>query len=229
MKDTNTITPETTLDELSELNRVLQAGPYRWSHTSTPRLDEAMAAAQGEMRAAEENRRNQHLKSSYADLGSVIRAVRPACSAHGIARYQTPWTGTDGKLYLTTRIAHAGEWVEADFRVPFEELKGLKLAQSVGNVLTYVKRYALVSMLGIASGEDDDAEASPEPVDLETRWRLAVEAFGGMGVGAQALLDAIGRAAPVTVTESDHEKLETLYNNLRRGDPSAREVFGLDS
>ena len=79
--DTNTITPETTLDELDSL---LQAGPYRWSHGSTPTLDAALAKAQGEMRAAEENRRNSHLKSSYADLGSVIRAVRSACSTHGM-------------------------------------------------------------------------------------------------------------------------------------------------
>jgi hypothetical protein len=201
-----------------------QSGPYRWSHHSTPKLDAALALAQGEMRAAEENRSNKHLGSSYADLGSVIRAVRAACSRHGIARYQAPWTGSDGKLYVTTRISHAGEWVEADFRVPFEELKGLRLAQAVGVVLTYVKRYALVSMLGIASGEDDDAQTEPPPATetLEEKWTQAVEAFASLEVSADELLALAGRDDPSDVSAADHDSLEALFRALRSGDARAR-------
>ena len=200
-----------------------QLGPYRWSHPSVPKLDSAMAAAQGDMRNATENRTNTHLNSKYADLGSVIVAVREACSRHGIARYQVHWTDMEGNLILTTRIAHAGEWVEADFLLRVETLKGLKMLQMVGNALTYAKRYALTSMLGIASGEDDDGESTPEPEpDRQTpessKWQTAVQAYAKVGVKPPQILAFLDRRSVSEIDDEDYKTLQNAYKAIQGGD-----------
>jgi hypothetical protein len=211
----------------------LLAGPYRWSHVSTPKLDRAFATAQGGMTCAVKNSVNPHLKSRYADLAAVIDAIREPMSAAGVARYQTPWTGEDGKLYITTRLACEGEWVEADFKVPFEALKGLRAIQSVGNAITYVKRYALTSMAGVASGEDDDGHAGDGGGDdrgsrasaSQTRWATAVGAFAELKVKPPAMLAFLGRKTVGQVDDHDHEKLASAYLRLKNRDPEIVAVF----
>src|SRR5690606_30978437 len=140
-------------------------------------------------------------------------------SKHGVARYQTPWTNpSDKKLYITTRLACDGEWVEADFCVPFEALKGLRAIQSVGNAITYVKRYALTSMAGIAAGEDDDGESGPEPERSSTkrepaisRWAPGVKAFEGYNVKPAQMLAYVGKESAEQLDHDDHDALESLY------------------
>lgn len=214
----------------AEIEATLGIGPYRWSHRSTPKLDRALAAAQGEMRNAELNKTNPHLKSRYADLAAVVLAIREPMSKHGVARYQTPHTSpVDGKLYITTRLACDGEWVEADFRVPFESLKGLRAIQSVGNAITYVKRYALTSMAGIAAGEDDDGESGPEPERSSTkrepaisRWAPGVKAFEGYNVKPAQMLAYVGKESAEQLDHDDHDALESLYKGLARGEKWAK-------
>lgn len=210
----------------------LLAGPYRWSHRCTPKLDRAFSAAQGGMTCAVKNSVNPHLKSRYADLAAVIDAIREPMSAAGVARYQTPWTGEDGKLYITTRLACEGEWVEADFKVPFESLKGLRAIQSVGNAITYVKRYALTSMAGVASGEDDDGHSGDGGGDNgsrsqapQNRWTTAVGAFAELGVKPPAMLAFIGRKTVGQVDDGDHDKLQALYRGLKNRDPEVVAAF----
>jgi len=219
------------LDRAALIEAQLLAGPYRWSHRITPKLDRAFSAAQGGMTCAVKNSVNPHLKSRYADLAAVIDAIREPMSAAGVARYQTPWTGEDGKLYITTRLACDGEWVEADFKVPFEALKGLRAIQSVGNAITYVKRYALTSMAGVASGEDDDGQSGDGDADrrsatpAENRWSTAVKAFSEIGVKPPALLSWVGRKTVNEVDDDDHDKLQTLYRGLKARDPATVAAF----
>jgi hypothetical protein len=135
---------------------------WRSSATSTPKLDEAMAMAQGEIEAAPKDATNPHLKSTYADLSSIIGVARPVLAKHKIARYQPVWTDDKPGVNITTRLACGGEWVEADLRMPVNKND----AQAVGSAITYGKRYGLAAMLGIATVDDDGegATASP-PVD----------------------------------------------------------------
>ena len=66
-------------------------------------LFSAMSKAQAAIRKAKRNKRNVHLKNEYADLESVLDAVRPMLSKHGLAVIQQPIC-TEGHAGVVTWV-----------------------------------------------------------------------------------------------------------------------------
>jgi ERF superfamily len=107
----------------------------------------------------------------YAPLSSGLDIVRKTLGQHEIATLQTTAIDqTAGMVNLTTMLAHAsGEWIASDWPVcPIAETAN---PQRMGAALTYARRYALFTLVGIA-GEDDldapdlcDGPLSPSAVD----------------------------------------------------------------
>jgi hypothetical protein len=93
----------------------------------------------------------------YAPLSSGLDIVRKTLGQHEIATVQT--TAIDhaaGMVNLTTTLAHAsGEWIASDWPVcPIAETAN---PQRMGAALTYARRYALFTLVGIAGEDDLDA------------------------------------------------------------------------
>src|SRR3954452_10309190 len=93
----------------------------------------------------------------YAPLSSGLDIVRKTLGEHEIATLQT--TAIDqaaGMVNLTTTLAHAsGEWISSDWPVcPIAETAN---PQRMGAALTYARRYALFTLVGIAGEDDLDA------------------------------------------------------------------------
>src|SRR5215831_3720578 len=93
----------------------------------------------------------------YAPLSSGLDIVRKTLGQHEIATLQT--TAIDqaaGMVHLTTTLAHAsGEWIASDWPVcPIAETAN---PQRMGAALTYARRYALFTLVGIAGEDDLDA------------------------------------------------------------------------
>ena len=93
----------------------------------------------------------------YAPLSSGLDIVRKTLGQHEIATVQT--TAIDsvsGMVNLTTMLAHAsGEWIASDWPVcPVAETAN---PQRMGAALTYARRYALFTLVGIAGEDDLDA------------------------------------------------------------------------
>ena len=90
----------------------------------------------------------------YAPLASGLEIVRKTLGEHEIATVQT--TAVDpalGIVNLTTMLAHAsGEWIASDW--PVCAVAEMANPQRMGTALTYARRYALFTLVGIA-GEDD--------------------------------------------------------------------------
>jgi len=111
----------------------------------------------------------------YAPLSSGLDIVRKTLGQHEIATLQTTAIDqTAGMVNLTTTLAHAsGEWIASDWPVcPIAETAN---PQRMGAALTYARRYALFTLVGIA-GEDDldapdlcDGPLSPSTVDRSLR------------------------------------------------------------
>src|SRR5215210_1204382 len=102
----------------------------------------------------------------YASLSSGLDIVRKCLGQHEIATVQTTAIDKDaGLIRLTTLLAHSsGEWMSSDWPVcPVSETVA---PHRLGAALTYARRYALFTLVGIA-GEDDldapDLEAAPGP------------------------------------------------------------------
>src|SRR5258708_4577110 len=93
----------------------------------------------------------------YAPLAGGLDIVRKTLGQHEIATMQT--TAIDpaaGMVNLTTMLAHAsGEWIASDWPVcPVAETAS---PQRMGAALTYARRYALFTLVGIAGEDDLDA------------------------------------------------------------------------
>jgi hypothetical protein len=93
----------------------------------------------------------------YAPLSSGLDIVRKTLGQHEIATLQTTTIDqTAGMVHLTTTLAHAsGEWIASDWPVcPIAETAN---PQRMGAALTYARRYALFTLVGIAGEDDLDA------------------------------------------------------------------------
>ena len=99
----------------------------------------------------------------YSTIDDILNACTPELSKNGIVVMQFP-EFVDSRLAITTRICHkSGQWIENTLSVKPDK----DTAQSVGSAITYLKRYSLVAILGLACGEEDDdgnaASGTPEP------------------------------------------------------------------
>lgn len=111
----------------------------------------AMNKAQAEMTAAKKDSANPFFKSKYADLGSVILALKEAFADNGLSYIQAP-VMAENSVGVVTRILHvSGEWMEETLTLPMVKLD----PQAAGSAITYARRYALQSMAGIPSADDD--------------------------------------------------------------------------
>jgi hypothetical protein len=107
----------------------------------------------------------------YAPLSSGLDIVRKGLGRHQIATFQTTAIDKDaGLLRLTTVLAHSsGEWISSEW--PVCAIADMASAQRMGAALTYARRYALFTLVGIA-GEDDldapdlDATSKTEVAEL---------------------------------------------------------------
>ena len=138
--------------------------PMQRSSESIAQLAAALAKAQGELVNPEkslvatiksEGAAEQTFR--YAPLSSGLDIVRKTLGQQGIAVMQT--TSTDpaaGVIMLTTMLAHAsGEWIASDWPVcPIAETA---TPHRMGAALTYARRYALFTLVGIAGEDDMDA------------------------------------------------------------------------
>src|SRR3984893_6416372 len=100
----------------------------------------------------------------YASLSSGLDIIRKALGGHRIAITQT--TDIDranGTVNLTTILLHtSGEWISSDW--PVCQLSEISAPRRMGAALTYARRYALFTMVGIAGEDDLDApDLNSEP------------------------------------------------------------------
>src|SRR5215469_3531264 len=106
----------------------------------------------------------------YAPLSSGLDIVRKGLGRNEIATIQTTAIDKDaGLLRLTTVLAHSsGEWISSEW--PVCAIADIASAQRMGSALTYARRYALFTLVGIA-GEDDldapDLDATSKPGVVE--------------------------------------------------------------
>jgi hypothetical protein len=110
----------------------------------------------------------------YAPLSSGLDIVRKTLGRHEIAVVQT--TATDaaaGVITLTTTLAHAsGEWIASDW--PVCPVGDIASPRRMGAALTYARRYALFTLVGIAGEDDLDAPDLREAPHDETGERQGI-------------------------------------------------------
>jgi len=133
---------------------------------TTPELNAALVAAIAETTDVHADATNPFHRSKYATLGAHLSAIKPVFAKHGLAIVQFP-IGFDKAVGVRTVIVHkSGQSIGADFLLNAPEVTNKEgvtkqgyTAQEAGAVLSYSRRYALASVAGTAT-EDDDAEVT---------------------------------------------------------------------
>ena len=113
---------------------------------------------------------------SYADLPTIFEKINPLLKEHGLGFTQSvtsiPNTTGDLQPVIQTIVFHieSGEKIESDTLIPQDvKLRGMNDFQIMGSAITYIRRYALSSLLGLVTDKDNDASGEQERVKKEIK------------------------------------------------------------
>jgi hypothetical protein len=123
---------------------------------SIEELATALARAQGEITGALKDSANPFFKSKYSDLASCWDACRSALSKNGLAVSQFPETDGADSFLVTTLLHNSGQWMSSRLVLKSKD----DTSQAMGSAITYARRYALCSVVGVAQIDDDGNAAS---------------------------------------------------------------------
>lgn len=112
--------------------------------------------------------------SRYAGLAETLQQIRPALSNNGLShRWSTDQT--EKNITVTCTVTHTDGHSESTSLTAAADTSGSKNAiQALGSTVTYLERYTLFAILGLASGDqDDDGNASKQHIDTITDAQTA--------------------------------------------------------
>jgi hypothetical protein len=133
----------------------------------------ALAKAQAEFTPAIKDSDNPFFKSKYADLAANLNAVRPALNHNGIAIIQADSSDLSRGAAIVRTSLHCGEqWLAVEAEAPALDKSGNINVQTIGSAWTYLRRYTLQALCGLAS-EDDDGNSLSEGVGKVTPASVA--------------------------------------------------------
>jgi hypothetical protein len=134
----------------------LEKGEKMNKSDSIKELAAALVKAQAKIEGATKDKTNPHFKSKYADLSSVVEAIKKPATDNGLAWTQVMHDADNAAKVETIILHNSGEWLSCGaISVPVSKPD----AQGFGSALTYARRYSLSAAFGVAP-EDDDGNAA---------------------------------------------------------------------
>lgn len=168
---------EANLKILDKLSQAPAPARHSDQSESTAQLAAALAEAQGKftnpdrtktatVRGKTEDGRPYEYEYKYADLADILNVIRLPLSQAGVAIFQDcrfDQADSGGQAVVATTLRHSsGEWVRSVLRYPAPVTR--RGVQDLGSVFTYLRRYSLSGLVGIAPEEDDDGKQAVEAV-----------------------------------------------------------------
>lgn len=102
---------------------------------------------------------------NHATLGNVAEKINMELSKHGLSAC---WTiQQNGVISVTCKIVHIkGYSEETTITAPSDQTGSKNSIQAIGSTITYLQRYTILSLTGLATYDDDDGRASVSPIEL---------------------------------------------------------------
>lgn len=109
---------------------------------------------------------NPHFRSKYFGLGDLLAQVKPILARYDLALLQTP-NSNEERISIKTEILHGSSGHIFAFDTLGIKAAGINL-QAQGSAMTYLKRYAIATILGVAGDDeqDDDGNAAAKPMQI---------------------------------------------------------------
>jgi hypothetical protein len=142
-----------------DLAEKLMSLQERWeANQARKAFDEAVSAAKAAIPPITRNATG-HNSKKYADFSAIAKVVDPIIGQHGLSyRFRTSQTD---RISVTCILSHkAGHSEETTLVGPADSSGNKNAIQAIGSTLTYLQRYSLVQMLGLAASNDDDGKSS---------------------------------------------------------------------
>lgn len=208
----------------------------------------ALAAAQGLFQPIAKNRtvtiqttKGGKYVFRFADLQAITDATRPALSANGLSVIHPLHTDENGKTYQQTILMHRdGGRVFSQLSIPSPDK--FSDPKEFGAASSYLRRYALSSLLGVAADDDLDegaddgagrthqggqrglpnATGQGKPLDSALQDQAKAEAMKGMAEYAKwfAAIGADGRVALGNAAHKDFKAIAEKADRDREGAPA---------
>ena len=134
----------------------------------TGKIAEALAKAIPNIQPLVRNRSSHFAKKDpktgqpmkdYADLAQCHKVAAKALAEQGLVVVQTLTNNTDGDMVLCTQLLHSsGQWIESHMPIK----ASLADPQRVASAITYARRTAYCSIVGMAADDDDDGQEATE-------------------------------------------------------------------
>jgi hypothetical protein len=137
----------------------------------------ALVKCQAKLGAATKDKTNPQFKSKYADLASVVDAIKPVAAKCGLAYVQI-FREAEGGVCIETVIVH--ESGEEKSTGPLFVPASKQDAQGYGSAITYARRYGLQTAFGIPA--DDDGHAAAASAPKLNQWSARGSALQGIEV-----------------------------------------------
>lgn len=189
-------------------------------------LADALSKLQGQIKdAVKDTKAYGHM---YAELTQMFDIARPLLQKTGLSISQLPYN-KDEKVGVETILMHSsGQFLSSCIEMPLIDGKGMNTAQKVGSVISYIRKYSYMAILGFTQkGEDDDAQAIEEKPRFEQakpkaiptkaaempKWNLTQELFDNLfdmlnkaGYTEQRVLDRFNIRDIKTLNEEQYTK-----------------------
>lgn len=185
-------------------------------------LAKALNEASKEFGEAVKGADNPYFSSKYADLNSIIKAVKPGLDKSGIVVLQPLITGEGGKTYLQTMLLHtSGEYIASV--IPLD-LSGKE--QAVGSRLSYFRRYQLQALLSVPAVDDDGEGAMnrpgneqgkgaknppAKPADNRKKVERLLQDFAALQITRDVLETKLGKSV-YDMNDDDFARASTYYD-----------------
>jgi hypothetical protein len=165
--------PSRAVTPMDMLNRAVETGAglemveklmslqERWETGQARKaFDRAIAAAKAKITPIQRNAKG-HNDKRYADFAAIAKVVDPILSEHGLSyRFRT---AQSDRISVTCILSHEdGHSEETTLTGPADTSGSKNAIQAIGSTLTYLQRYSLVQMLGLAASNDDDGKAAAD-------------------------------------------------------------------
>jgi hypothetical protein len=197
--------------------------------TTSEQIDQiaaALAGAQLVMDNAVKDATNPAFRSRYADLAAVRAAVNLPLAQAKIAVIQAPAVDRDGWVSVETRFVHAsGQWVACSVTAGAKD----RSPQAIGSTITYLRRYGLMALAGIAPFDDDGNAGTfghrhePEPAPRPRSRRPAAgeeEATAPPPVYRWTDAERAGFCAELSKLDANYDHVASWCESLGKPRPS---------
>ena len=176
-------------------------------------ITKAIIAAQAELPVLTLDATNTFSDTRYSSMKHIMETVKPVLRAHGLALLQ-PVTNDEDRVGVETVLMHeSGEWISVVGCMSLQAEKGKSFMQVAGSAVSYLRRYGIISTLGLYADEDEH----PAKPTQTTRTQAPRQAAPASATTSEPQYDCMGAEIVLTCSKiwkcTNAEAAQTISAN----------------